>query len=74
MGNAVYDLAEKIKNRSKSIEPCCNGIMLGSENEDEIDIKKIKSRLAELKNVHYKIGEFIEEIDAHIYDGGIYNE
>lgn len=69
MDNIIYDLAEKIKNRSKSIEPCCNGIMLGVE--DKFNIPQIKSRLSELKNVHYKIGEFIEEIDSHIYNGGI---
>lgn len=70
MDEPIDELAEKVMNYSTNITPCCKGIIIASEANNK---KKMKERLKELRNIHYKLGEFLDEMEAHSYDGEIDN-
>lgn len=69
---AVRRLVKSIDEYLPDMSMLCGSIMfdLSSENTNKTNVK---AHAGALKIIHYKIGNYIEEIESHIYDGEIDN-
>ena len=63
----IDTLAEKIRTQSYSIVTHCDDMM--NSSRDDVNLKELKTALKNLKDSHYHIAQYIEEIEDHIYDG-----
>ena len=69
--DAIYELAKRIGETLPDMALLNNDIL--KETRESRKDASIRAYLKAMKANHYKIGNYLEEIGSHIYDGEIDN-